>query len=94
VFKVNVRTDSAGQWLRSSILHLVEEAVSGRVGSEVHAGQALGRRCSSTPCGAYVNGLPEHQNGWLRVRAIRSSAAASRSCTAVSRILDDCRPRG
>ena len=34
VFKVNIRTDRAGQWLESSILHLVEEAVSGRVGSE------------------------------------------------------------
>src|SRR5205085_3136146 len=29
-FKVNVRTDRSGQWLESSILHLVEEAASGR----------------------------------------------------------------
>ena len=34
VFKVNIRTDRSGQWLESSILHLVEEATSGRVGSE------------------------------------------------------------
>jgi hypothetical protein len=34
VFKVNVRTDRAGHWLESSIMHLVEEAASGRVGSE------------------------------------------------------------
>ena len=34
VFKVNIRTDRSGHWLESSILHLVEEAASGRVGSE------------------------------------------------------------
>src|SRR5215470_14901225 len=34
VFKINIRTDRSGQWLESSILHLVEEAASGRVGSE------------------------------------------------------------
>jgi len=34
VFKVNIRTDRSGHWLENSILHLVEEAASGRVGSE------------------------------------------------------------
>lgn len=64
VFKVNIRTDRSGQWLESSILHLVEEAVSGRVGSEAmlaKLSEALFvdtlRRC--------VAGLPEQQRGWL-----------------------------
>src|SRR5262245_26902847 len=34
VFKVHIRTDRSGQWLENSILHLVEEAASGRVGSD------------------------------------------------------------
>src|SRR4030095_10632582 len=34
IFKVNIRTDRSGHWLENSILHLVEEAASGRVGSE------------------------------------------------------------
>src|SRR5262245_39031810 len=34
VFKVNIREDRSGHWLESSILHLVEEAASGRVGSQ------------------------------------------------------------
>src|SRR5204862_5823484 len=34
VVTVNIRTDRSGQWLENSILHLVEEAASGRVGSE------------------------------------------------------------
>jgi len=34
VFKVNIRTDPSGLWLENSILHLVEESASGRIGSE------------------------------------------------------------
>src|SRR5215831_3871617 len=56
VFKVNIRTDRSGQWLESSILHLVDEAVSGRVGSEALLVDTLRR---------YVAGLPEQQRGWL-----------------------------
>ena len=51
VFKVNVRTDRSGQWLESSILHLVEEAASGHMGSDADVGQAYPRLYSSTRCG-------------------------------------------
>ena len=64
VFKVNIRTDSSGHWLESSILHLVDEAVSGRVGSEAmltKLSEALFvdtlRRC--------VDGMSDQQSGWL-----------------------------
>ena len=33
VLKVNIRTDRCRRWRENSILHLVEEAASGRVGS-------------------------------------------------------------
>src|SRR5215467_8566896 len=34
VFKVNIRTDRSGKWLENSIMHLLEEIVSGHVGTE------------------------------------------------------------
>ena len=33
VFTVNLRTDRAGHWLENLLLHLAEEATSGRAGS-------------------------------------------------------------
>src|SRR5579862_6252032 len=63
-FKVNVRTDSSGHWLENSILHLVEESVSGRAGSE-----AMQAKLSETlfvdTLRRYVASLPEQQRGWL-----------------------------
>ena len=64
VFKVNVRTDSAGHWLETSILHLVEEAVSGRVGSEAMLAK-LSEALFVDTLRRYVDALPEQQNGWL-----------------------------
>ena len=64
VFKVNVRADSAGHWLETSILHLVEEAVSGRVGSEAMLAK-LSEALFVDTLRRYVDGLPEQQNGWL-----------------------------
>jgi AraC-like DNA-binding protein len=64
VFKVNVRTDSAGHWLESSVLHLVEEAASGRVGSEAMLAK-LSEALFVDTLRRYVDGLPEQQNGWL-----------------------------
>jgi len=63
VFKVNVRTDS-GSWLETSILHLVEEAASGRVGSEAMLAK-LSEALFVDTLRRYVDGLPEQQNGWL-----------------------------
>ena len=64
VFKVNIRTDRSGHWLESSILHLVEEAVSGRVGSEAMLAK-LSEALFVDTLRRYVAGLPEQQMGWL-----------------------------
>lgn len=64
VFKVNIRTDRSGQWLESSILHLVEEAISGRVGSEAMLAK-LSEVLFVDALRRYVAGLPEQQQGWL-----------------------------
>ena len=64
VFKVNIRTDRSGQWLESSILHLVDEAVSGRVGSEAMLAK-LSEALFVDTLRRYVAGLPEQHHGWL-----------------------------
>src|SRR5690348_9646124 len=64
VFKVNVRADSSGHWLESSILHLVEEAASGRVGSEAMLTK-LSEALFVDTLRRFVDRLPEQQNGWL-----------------------------
>jgi AraC-like DNA-binding protein len=64
VFKVNVRADASGLWLESSILHLVEESVSGRVGSEVMLAK-LSEALFVDTLRRYVDGLPDRQSGWL-----------------------------
>jgi AraC-like DNA-binding protein len=64
VFKVNVRADASGHWLESSILHLVDEAVSGRVGSEAMLAK-LSEALFVDTLRRYVDGLPDHQSGWL-----------------------------
>ena len=64
VFKVNIRTDSSGSWLENSILHLVEEAASGRIGSEAMLAK-LSEALFVDTLRRYVAGLPEQQTGWL-----------------------------
>src|SRR5579859_1341088 len=64
VFKVNIRTDRSGHWLESSILHLVEEAASGRVGSEAMLAK-LSEALFVDTLRRYVAGLPDQQMGWL-----------------------------
>ena len=64
VFTVNVRTDRAGHWLESSIMHLVEEAASGRVGSEAMLAK-LSEALFVDTLRRYVASLPEQQMGWL-----------------------------
>ena len=64
VFKVNVRADPSGHWLESSILHLVEESVSGRVGSEAMLAK-LSEALFVDTLRRYVDSLPEQQQGWL-----------------------------
>jgi AraC-like DNA-binding protein len=64
VFKVNIRTDRSGQWLENSILHLVEEAASGRVGSDAMLAK-LSEALFVDTLRRYVAGLPERKVGWL-----------------------------
>jgi AraC-like DNA-binding protein len=64
VFKVNIRTDRSGHWLENSILHLVEEAASGRVGSDAMLAK-LSEALFVDTLRRYVASLPEQQIGWL-----------------------------
>src|SRR5579872_4187985 len=64
VFKVNIRTDRSGHWLENTILHLVEEAASGRVGSEAMLAK-LSEALFVDTLRRYVSALPDHQMGWL-----------------------------
>ena len=64
VFKVNIRTDRSGHWLENSILHLVEEAASGQVGSEAMLAK-LSEALFVDTLRRYVAALPEQQMGWL-----------------------------
>lgn len=64
VVQVNIRADQSGHWLESSILHLVEEAASGRVGSEAMLAK-LSEALFVDTLRRYVSGLPEQQTGWL-----------------------------
>jgi AraC-like DNA-binding protein len=64
VFKVNLRTDRSGQWLETSILHLVEEASCGQVGSEAMLAK-LSEALFIETLRRYIAGLPQQQVGWL-----------------------------
>jgi len=64
VFKVNVRTEASGLWLENSILHLVDEAASGLVGSEAMLAK-LSEALFVDTLRRYVAALPERQVGWL-----------------------------
>jgi len=64
IFKVNIRADRSGQWLESSILHLVEEAGSGQVGSAAMLAK-LSEALFVDTLRRYIAGLPDRQVGWL-----------------------------
>jgi AraC-like DNA-binding protein len=64
VFKVHLGSDRSGQWLENSILHLVEEAASSRIGSEAMLAK-LSETLFIDTLRRYVAGLPEHEKGWL-----------------------------
>jgi len=64
VFKVNIRADPSGRWLENSILHLVEEAASGRIGSDAMLSK-LSEALFVDTLRRYVDSLPEQQIGWL-----------------------------
>jgi AraC-like DNA-binding protein len=64
VFSVNIRTDRSGHWLENSILHLVDEAASGSVGSDAMLAK-LSEALFVDTLRRYVAVLPEQQMGWL-----------------------------
>ncbi|HTM49757.1 MAG TPA: AraC family transcriptional regulator [Bryobacteraceae bacterium] len=64
VFKVNIRTDASGHWLENSIMYLVEETASGRIGSEAMLAK-LSEALFVDTLRRYVAGLPEQETGWL-----------------------------
>ena len=92
VFKVNVRADSAGHWLETSIMHLVDEAVSGRVGSEAMLAK-LSEALFVDTLRRYVDGLPEQQNGWLAGARSRRGQKPRAPAWPSRPPLDDRRPR-
>jgi AraC-like DNA-binding protein len=63
-FKVNLRTDPAGHWLESALLHLVQEAGSGRAGSEAVLAK-MSEALFVDTLRRYFAGLPEAAVGWL-----------------------------
>jgi transcriptional regulator GlxA family with amidase domain len=64
LLKVNIRSDRSGHWLESSILHLVEEAASGRAGSDAMLSK-LSEALFVDTLRRHADSLPEHQTGWV-----------------------------
>jgi AraC-like DNA-binding protein len=63
-FKVNLRTDRAGHWLENLLLHLVEEATSGRAGSAAVLAK-MSEALFVDTLRRYLVGLPTQEVGWL-----------------------------
>jgi AraC-like DNA-binding protein len=63
-FKVNLRTDRAGHWLESTLLHLVEEANSGRPGSEAVLAK-MSEALFVDTLRRYFASLPKEDVGWF-----------------------------
>jgi AraC-like DNA-binding protein len=64
VFKVNIGSDSSGQWLQSSILYSVGHAVDSQTGSEIVVAK-LSEALFSETLRRYVDSLPPGETGWL-----------------------------
>jgi AraC-like DNA-binding protein len=64
VFKVHIGSDSSGQWLQSSILYSVGQAVASQTGSEIVVAK-LSEALFSETMRRYVDSLPPGETGWL-----------------------------
>jgi AraC-like DNA-binding protein len=64
MIKLNVRGDTAGEWLESSIRHLVSEAGSGRPGQAILLSKMAEALFIET-LRRYMEQLPPEQTGWL-----------------------------
>jgi AraC-like DNA-binding protein len=63
-FKVHLRSDPAGHWLENLLLHLVEEATSGRAGSEAVLAK-MSEALFVDTLRRYLADLPPKDVGWL-----------------------------
>jgi AraC-like DNA-binding protein len=64
VVRVNVRTDAAGQWLESSIMHAVERVTAAAPGSDVILAR-LAEVLFTEALQRYLSQLPRGRTGWL-----------------------------
>ena len=64
IFKINIGSDSSGQWLENSIRYSVEQAVNSQTGSEIVVAK-LSEALFAETLRRYVDGLPPGQTGWL-----------------------------
>jgi AraC-like DNA-binding protein len=64
MIRVNIRGDSAGQWLQSSVRHLVSEAGCGRPGQSALLSKMAEALFIET-LRRYMEQLPSEQTGWL-----------------------------
>jgi AraC-like DNA-binding protein len=64
VISVNIRADATGQWVESSMRHLLDEAGSGRVGSEAVLAK-ISEALFVEALRKYAAQLPPGQVGWL-----------------------------
>ncbi|HEU4926907.1 MAG TPA: AraC family transcriptional regulator [Vicinamibacterales bacterium] len=64
ILKVNIRTDRAGHWLEQAIMHLLDEAVSDRAGSDAMLAK-LSEALFVDTVRRYVAGLSDEKTGWL-----------------------------
>jgi AraC-like DNA-binding protein len=64
IVKINVRSDAAGQWLESSIRHLLGEATSGRPGRAALLSKMAEALFIET-LRRYMEQLPPEAGGWL-----------------------------
>jgi Cupin len=64
LIKINIRGDAAGEWLESSIRHLLSEATSGRPGRTVLLSKMAEALFIET-LRRYMEQLPPEQTGWL-----------------------------
>jgi AraC-like DNA-binding protein len=64
VISVNIRSDTAGRWMESSLLHLLEEVSSNSVGSAAVLAK-LSEALFIEALRKYASELPEQCKGWL-----------------------------
>jgi AraC-like DNA-binding protein len=81
VVRVNIRNDTAGEWLENSILHAVERAVAVAPGSDVILAR-LAEVLFAETLQRYVSQLPRGRTGWL---AGSGDAIVGKSLTAMHR---------